>query len=127
MNLTESIITEVYDSLPYGRVASIIEQHHSIKVTDTLIENYLRAASQRRFTFDSVVFDVRKLNKFDHNLAEGKLEFILEDGSTILISENLYFEMKRILEDNQDALNYLTESKDNFLKILEIINKNKGK
>lgn len=123
MNITESIIREVYESLPYGRVASIIESHHDVKVTDTLVEKYIELASQRKFTFDPVIFEIRKLNKFDNNLVEEKLEFILEDKSTIVITQECYEILKLILEHIDGATEYCSKSKENFMKMFETINK----
>lgn len=125
-NLTESIILEVYKSLPYGRVAPIIEKHSDDRITDTLIEKYIDLASQRKFTFDPIIFEIRKLNKFDNNIIEGKLNFTLDDGLTIVISEDTYSFIKSSLEENTEGFNFMKSSKDNFMKVFEIINKHKG-
>lgn len=124
MNITESIIQEVYKSLPYGKVASIIEQfHNDVRITDKVIEKYIDLASQKKFTFDDAIFGIRKLNKFD-NIVEEKLNFVLDDESTIIITEELYFRMKEVLENNNEAIEFMAESKDNFMKMVEIIYKN---
>lgn len=127
MNLTESIILEIYESLPYGRVAPIIEKYSDDRITDTLIEKYIDLASQRKFTFDPIIFEIRKLNKFDNNIIEGKLNFTLDDESIIVISENTYFFIKNSLEENIEGFNFMKASKDNFMKVFEIISKHKGK
>lgn len=116
---------EVYENLPYGKVASIIEEYHDVKITDTLIEKYVELASQRKFTFDPVVFEIRKLNKFDNNLVENKLEFVLEDNSKIIISYESYDRMKELIEHNEEAIEFIKSSKENLMKFLKIINKHK--
>jgi hypothetical protein len=124
--LVESIILDIYRKLPHNQVASIIEKYNDIQVTNTLVEKYIELASSREFTLDPVAFELRKLNKFDYNFLEDKIEFVLEDNSTILISEKDYLNIKEVLESNQEAIDYLKNSKENFLKMLEIIQKYKS-
>jgi|SRR5687768_1702081 len=121
MNITESIITEVYESLPYGRVASIIEDHHNVKVTDTLVEKYIEFASKKRFTFDSVALEIRNLNKFD-NIIEGKIEFILEDHTSVFVSNNNFIKMKELIGENQEAIDFMNKTKENFLNVFTLLN-----
>ena len=71
--LAETIVKNTYQELSENTVASIIKEHHNIKVTDTLIESYLELASSNTFTVDPVVQKIRSLNKLDR-IVEGKLQ-----------------------------------------------------
>ena len=126
-NLVESAMLEVYENMPYGKIATLIEEYHNVIPTDRIIEKYLELAATRKFSFDPVLFEIRKLNKFDHNLFENKLEFVLEDSSTMAITYECYQDLKEHFSENQEAIEFMTESKDNFMKMFEILNKHKGK
>lgn len=126
----EFAITEVYQSIPYGKIASIISEYHDTKISDTLIENYLQQATSRKLSFDPVVLEIRKLNKFDNTVFEGNLEFVLNDGSTVVMSHASYKELNEALEtlgQNDEVVNFILDSKDNLMKVFEVLNKNKGK
>jgi hypothetical protein len=118
--LEEDIKVETYEELEENRIAKIISEHHNIKVTDTLIESYLELASSKLFTVDPVVSDIRKLNKLDQIL-EGKFDYRLSDGSTIIISEVAQENLNNLLKDQKDIIEYMRESKENFLHVLELI------
>ena len=61
----DEIIKESYQDIEDGRIATIIKEHHEIKVTNTLIESYKELAASRIFTVDPIVQEIRKLNKLD--------------------------------------------------------------
>ncbi len=118
--LEEDIKSETYEELEENRIAKIISEHYNIKVTDTLIESYVELASSKLFTVDPVVSDIRKLNKLDHIL-EGKLDYRLADGSTMIVSEALQENLNNLLKDQKEIIEYMRESKENFLHVLELI------
>ena len=118
--LAESITKDTYKEIPEHTVASIIKEQHNIKVTDTLIESYLELASSNMFTTDPVVHKIRSLNKLDR-VVEGKLHYVLEDGSTVAINESTQDILNKILDDQKEIIEYMRESKDNFFYVLEQI------
>jgi len=118
--LEEDIKTETYEELNEDTIANIISNHHSIKITDTLIESYLELASSKLFTVDPVVCDIKKANRLDCIL-EGKLDYKLSDGSIVIISESSQQKMNDLLKDQKEIIEYMRESKDNFLHVLELI------
>ena len=101
-------------------IASIIKEYHEIKVTDTLIESYIELASSKIFTIDPVVQDIRKLNKLDV-VVENKLHYQLNDGSVVAINEATQSLLTNLLQDQKEIIEYMRESKDNFLHVLERI------
>ena len=94
-HLEEEIAKELYEDISENKIANIIKEHHDIKVTDTIIESYIGLASSKVFTLDPVVEEIRTLNKLD-KLIEGKLDFHLNDGTTVAINESTYNQINNI-------------------------------
>lgn len=118
--LEEEAKTDLYEELSDTTIAEIIQEHHNVKVTDTLIESYLELASSRIFTIDPVVQDIRGLNKLD-KLVEGKIDYKLNDGTIIAINESTQEQLNILLQDQQEVIEYMRESYTNFLDVLEQI------
>jgi len=119
-NLEETVTQEVYEEITANRIAHIIKEYHDIKVTDTLIESYVELASSNIFTIDPVVQDIRRLNKLDV-VVEGKVHYELTDGCMVAINESTQEILNNILTGQQEIIEYMRESKENFLHVLERI------
>ena len=119
-NIEEQIKTELYDQISENKIANIIKEHHDIKVTDTLIESYIELASSKLFTIDPVVQEIRNLNKLD-KLIEGKIDYKLADGSIIAINEDTQEQLNNLLDNQQEIIEYMRQSKDNFIHVLKKI------
>ena len=116
--LEEEISTELYEDISENKVASIIKEYYDIKVTDTLIENYINLASSRMFSVDPVVQEIRKLNKLD-NLVEGKLHYVLNDESIVAIDESTQEQLNNLLQNQIEIIQHMRESKKNFMYVVE--------
>lgn len=116
--LEEQISTELYEDISENKVANIIKEYHDVKVTDTLIENYIQLASSRIFSVDPVVQEIRKLNKLD-NLVEGKLHYVLDDDSIVAIDESTQEQLNNLLQDQPEIIKYMREGKENFMHVVE--------
>ena len=112
--LQQELSDELYEDIPDIYVANIIKEYHNVKVTDTLIESYVNLASSKIFTIDPVVQEIRSLNKLDH-LIEGKIHYELADGSIVAINESTQETLNNILANEQEIIEYMRESKENFL------------
>jgi len=119
-NIEEQIKTELYDDISENKIVNIIKEHHNIKVTDTLIESYIELASSKLFTIDPVVQEIRNLNKLD-KLIEGKIDYKLADGSIIAINEDTQEQLNNLLDNQQEIIEYMRQSKDNFIHVLKKI------
>lgn len=119
-NIEEEIKTEIYDDIAENKIVNIIKEHHDVKVTDTLIESYLELASSKLFTVDPVVQDIRELNKLD-KLVEGKIDYKLSDDSIVAIDEYTQYRLNNLLNNQQEIIEYMRESKENFLHVLDQI------
>jgi hypothetical protein len=118
--LEEQISKQTYEELSEHTVANIIKEYHDIKVTDTLIENYIQLASSNMFSVDPVVQDIRSLNKLDR-LVEGKLHYVLKDDSIVAIGEHTQSRLNNLLQNQTEIIEYMRESKENFFHVLEQI------
>ena len=119
--LEEEICNELYEDIPDIMIADIINQHHGIKVTDTLIESYLDLAASKTFTLDPAVIDIREFNSIGSSL-NNKIDYVLEDGSVIAIDESTHEALNSILNDKYELINYMRESKDNFMHVIRELN-----
>lgn len=120
--LEEDVIENLYDEISDNTIASIIKESHDIKVTDTVINEYKDLVSSNIFSIDPAVQQIRKLNKLN-NICEGKVNWVLEDGSTVAIDKRTQKDLNNLLEEHDDVVNYMRESKDNFLKTLGLLGK----
>jgi 23S rRNA-/tRNA-specific pseudouridylate synthase len=118
LKLEEEVSKDLYEELSDTRIASIIKEYHDVKVTDTLIETYIKLASSRIFSVDPVVHSIRELNRLD-NIVEGKLHYVLEDESVIAIDKTSQENLNKLLDGQTEIIEYMRESKENFLHVLE--------
>lgn len=117
-SLEEQAKKELYEELSHNTLANIIREHHDIKVTDTLIESYKELASSHMFSVDPVVQKIRSLNKLDR-LVENKLHYVLNDESIVTINARTQEQLNNLLQNQTEVIEYMRESKDNFMYVLE--------
>jgi hypothetical protein len=118
--LASKITKDTYQEISEHTVASIIKEHHDIKVTYTLIESYVELASSNIFSVDPVVQKIRSLNKLDR-IVENKLHYMLSDNSTVAINEDTQDILNKLLDNQTEIIEYMRESKENFFHVLEQI------
>lgn len=121
-SVMEEVVKEAYEEIPATKVAEIIKEHHDVKVTDTLIESYVELASSNIFSVDPVICELRKYNKLDR-LIEGKLNYTLNDGNVIAINEATQDYLNKLLQNQTEIIEYMRESKNNFMYVLSKIEK----
>lgn len=102
------------------KIADIIKEEHNIKVTNKIVEQYIKIASDKSFSTDPVVSRIREMNEFD-SIINNKIHYILEDQSVIAISIETQEVINNLLENKLDVVEFMKESSDNFLKILDVI------
>ena len=113
----EEIAKELYEDIPDVKIANLIKEHHDIKVTNKLIESYVELASSKTFSIDPVVTGIRSFNSID-SVADNMIDYVLNDGSIVAISEEAQSELNTLLEDKYQLVEYMRESKDNFKHVL---------
>lgn len=116
--LYQEIQQDHYSEISSNKIVDIIKHHHNnVRVTDTLIESYVELASSKSFTLDSVVLDIRNLNKIDR-LIENRIDFQLNDGTVMVITEESQRKLNNIFGQHSDVVDYIRSSKDAFLSVL---------
>ena len=116
--LEEQASKELYEELSEKTIANIINEYHNVKVTDTLVESYKELASSNMFSVDPVVQRIRSLNKLDR-LIEGKINYNLNDGSVVAIDERTQENLNKLLQNQNEVIEYMRESKDNFMYVVK--------
>jgi hypothetical protein len=117
--LQEEIQQEQYTEISSNKIANIINQHHAdVKVTDTLVESYVELASSKIFTVDPIVNDIRSITRTDR-LIETHVDFKLDDGTVIVISEAVQDKLNNIFAGHLDAVEHMRSSKEAFLSVLD--------
>lgn len=115
--VSQSIQSSLHEDVSQDKIASIIKEHHNVRVTDTLIESYIDLASSKLFTTDEVVKDIRKLTDVQRSVYN-KIDFVLNDGSSIAINEETLNTINNIFGKETDIIEYMRESTDNFLSVV---------
>lgn len=121
--LEERAAKQLYEELSDKTIANIINQHHNIRVTDTLVESYKELASSHMFSVDPVVHKIRLINKLDR-LIENKLHYHLKDGAIVAISEQTQERLNNLLQSQPDIIDYMREDKNNFMYVISKLQEN---
>jgi hypothetical protein len=113
---TRIILQDINTLIPEEKVANIVRKYHNIdKITDTLVESYLELASSNIFSVDPVITEMKENSSY----FAGKLEYRLNDGSIVAISEDTQHLLNDLLSDKYQIVEYMRESKNNFMHVLK--------
>ena len=124
-HLTIQIRQQLYEEIPYAIIAETINKYHDVRVTDTLIESYIELASSKIFSLDPAIIEIKQMNAIDCVL-EDHFDFILNDGSKILISKQILESINNTFGTHTDVIEYMKESKENFFYVIEQLNYTEG-
>jgi hypothetical protein len=124
-NLYEDIQKEIqyesYEEMSHNKIVDIIKAHHGdVKVTDTLVESYIELASSKIFTTDPVAHDMSSFNKISR-IVEGRLDYNLDDGTSVVITEDTYQRINNIFGNHPDVIKHMRSSVDNFLDVVNAL------
>lgn len=116
----EQIKEDIFKATPKHLVANIIAKNYpNARVTDLMIESYMDLALTKQFTIDNTIAEIRQLNSFDTEY-ESKVTFILDDASTVLISNETYDKVCESI-NNKDTIQFMRKNKENFLNCIDLI------
>lgn len=112
----KKIVEDHSSMIPEERVVALIKKYHNIdKITSNLVESYIELASSSIFSIDPVVTEIKQ-NSLE---LSGKLQYKLDDGSTVAISEDTHKRLSNLLEDKYKIVEYMRKSKDNFMHVVK--------
>ena len=113
---TSIILENVGNTIPKEKIVALIEKYNiTNKITDTLVEAYLDFASSNLFTIDPVLLEIKQKTSY----LPGKIEHTLSDGNTVAINEETQILLNKLLEDKYQIVEYMRESKENFMRIIK--------
>lgn len=113
------LLEDINTTVPEEKVAKYIRQFHNVdKITDTLIESYIELASSNLFSVDPVVVAIKERSAVEFS---GKLEYHLADGNIVAINEDTQETLNTLLQNKPEIVDYMRESKNNFMRILREI------
>ena len=120
--INNSIILEDIDAvIPEEKIVNLVSKYHSsVKITDTIVESYLELASSNLFTIDPVLVEIKQRS----TSIPGKIEHRLNDGSVVAIDEETQNLLNTLLEDKYQVVEYMRESKENFMRVISTIEEN---
>mgnify|MGYP003350925235 FL=1 len=111
----QRLLEDIDTTVPEEKVANYIRKFHNVdKITDTLVESYIELASSNLFTIDPVLVEIKQRS----TSIPGKIEHKLNDGSVMAISEDTQNLLNKLLEDKYQVVEYMRESKENFMRII---------
>lgn len=118
---TAMLEQDEYTNIPAEKIALLIQEYHSEKPTNTLIESYIQLASSKIFYPDPVVIEIRKLNQFS-TIVPGKIDFKLSDGSLVTVSEATLDKLYEIGDSlREKTFSYMRENINNFLEVIKTL------
>lgn len=120
--LREELSSQFYKEINDTEIANIIREFHDVKVTNTLIESYVNLAASKTFSSDPVISTIRSLNYLDV-VMENKIDYVLNDGSIVTIDKDTQSKLNTILDDKYQVVEYMRESKDNFMDVIREISR----
>jgi hypothetical protein len=117
--IQKQIQQDLYEEMSHNKIADIIKEHHGdIKITDTLVESYVELASSKIFTLDPVAHAISDFNKMDC-IVEGRLDYVLDDGTPIVITEKTYQRINNIFGKYPDVIKHMRSSVESFLSVVD--------
>lgn len=121
--LSEQVRVEIIEEMADVMVAECIKSVHNVsRSSKQLIEQYKSLCASKEFTLDEVVVEMR-MQQPASNYIPNKIDFKLEDGSVVAISEsyliNIRDRLNNLNENKEEVLTFMKKSKDNFLFVAE--------
>lgn len=118
-DIQKKIQQDLYEEMSHNKIADIIKEHYGdVKVTDTLVESYVELASSKIFTLDPVAHAISEFNKMDC-IVEGRFNYILDDGTSVIITEETYQRINNIFGKYPDVIKHMRSSVENFLSVVD--------
>lgn len=99
------------------KIESSIMEHYSVNAPETLVNHYRDLIESNRFSIDPVVIALREQDSKLYN----KITYTLEDGSIVSIDESTRDKLRNLFFNKYNEVSYMNESKENFLKIIQLI------
>jgi len=119
--INEEINIDNYYYIIEKLLPNLIKKHNNQTIiTESVIKDYSNKALNKSFTGDNVVFEMRKLNRLD-NILPNKIDYILEDGSKVVISYKTQEIINSVLGEHLDIIKHMNKNNRNFTQTIKQI------
>lgn len=119
--IVESIAADICSEMSPIMIAETIRKHHgNIRISDELVESYIDLVESKRFTVDPVAIEMNSWVPHT-SLLEDRVEFVLNDQTKVVVSEQTVHLINKVLGQHQDVLDYMRESADNFVEVVSLL------
>lgn len=119
-NVYTEINRDNYNYIQKNLLSDIIHKYSNIKITENLLETYINKVKNKEFTSNKILSEIRKINKLGSKF-NNKIDYILEDGSQVIIDMNTQEDINRLFGSHDDVIEYMKENKQNFVKVINQI------
>lgn len=120
-NVYSEINRDNYNYIQKNLLSDIIHKYsNNIKITENLLETYINKVKNKEFTSNKILSEIRKINKLGSKFSN-KIDYILEDGSQVIIDIDTQEDINRLFENHTDIIEYMKENKQNFVKVINQI------
>lgn len=99
-----------------SRLANVIF-HRGVKITQTHYQSICESIANDRFTLDEYVLEYKLKEQF-----VGKVPYMLDDSTKILVSEDTIRKINRLNINRTQLESFMVESYANFKKLIEVVN-----
>lgn len=99
-----------------GRLANVIFDRGQ-KITQIHYQSICEAIDNDRFTLDEYVLDYKLKEHF-----VGKVPYMLNDGTKVLVSEDLIKKLNLLNINKEQLEQHMQESYSNFKQLIEVVN-----
>ena len=118
INQNITLIGSIFNSLQTKSITQNKTGYIKFRDNKMLIESYIELASSNLFSVDPVVVAIKERSAVEFS---GKLEYQLADGNIVAINEDTQETLNTLLENKPEIVDYMRESKNNFMRILREI------
>ena len=120
-NLYTEINKDNYNYIHKNLLSELINKYdNTSKITENLLSSYIESVKNKKFTANRVLFEIRRLNKLSNSF-NNKLDYILEDGSRVIIDMNTQHDINNLFNKHEDIIEYMQENKQNFMNVINQI------
>lgn len=116
-----NVKSTLYEDISDTKVAHIIGKHSNARITTTLVESYMNLASSKTFDVDPVLLEMRTQYR-NGNLIDNKIDFKLNDGKTVAVSEETVVKIARLLNNTahkEEVITYMRENVNTFMHVVK--------
>lgn len=118
--LAEELSSKERLALTEEKIAFTISEHAEVRATESTVNEFKNLLETKHFApFNTLLVlreQARNLSQFP-----GKIEYIMEDGSSVLLDIETNLKLNRLMDlrESKELLSFMTQSSTNFVMCVE--------